>query len=404
MRTAKAKGEAYEEAQPRHTPGQFRSSGDEFPPSEFATPSLRSVILSHAFLQDPALASRLEDLCPQARMSDMNGLRVGDWVEVRSAEAILATLNSEGSVDALPFMPEMLKYCGRRFRVYKSAHKTCTPPSLLIRSLDNTVHLEGLRCDGEAHGGCQAGCLLFWKEAWLRPVEGPEPETIPALLAQTQASTRPAPSPEVPEVLVRATRVPAADGSGTGERYRCQSTDLVRATKPARWWDPRLLARDLLSGNVRARDFVRYGLIAVLNAALSMANRRPYPFLRPRAGDKTPTASLGLQPGERVEVCSEDEIMATIDVEKQKNRGLRFDVEMWPFCGKSVRVLRRAERFIDERSGRMVEPRGVCLILDDVVCSGNYADGRIFCSRSIYSYWHEVWLRRVEQRPEVDDR
>jgi hypothetical protein len=111
--------------------------------------------------------------------------------------------------------------------------------------------------------------------------------------------------------------VPATDGSGTGERYRCQSTDLVRATKPARWWDPRLLARDLLSGNVRARDFVRYGLIAVLNAALSLANRRPYPFLRPRAGDKTPTASLGLQPGERVEVCSEDEIMATIDVEKQ---------------------------------------------------------------------------------------
>jgi hypothetical protein len=209
------------------------------------------------------------------------------------------------------------------------------------------------------------------------------------------------PPEDVPELLARATRTGVQDDAG--ERYRCQSTDLVQATKPARWWDPRLLARDLTSGNVRLRDLVRYGLLAIFNSALQLANRRTYPFLRPRAGGKTPTASLGLQPGEQVAVRSEDEIMATLD-EKKRNRGLRFDVELWPHCGKPARVLRRAERFIDERTGRMVEPRGACLILDEVACSGNYAEGRIFCSRAIYSYWHEVWLRRSEPAPGGNER
>src|SRR2546425_499560 len=91
-------------------------------------------------------------------------LRVGEWVEVRSAKEILATLNNDQCLEGLPFMPEMLQYCGKRFRVYKSAHKTCdTIETFRIRRMTNTVHLGELRCGGEAHGGCQAGCLLFWK-------------------------------------------------------------------------------------------------------------------------------------------------------------------------------------------------------------------------------------------------
>ena len=36
----------------------------------------------------------------------------------------------------------------------------------------DTVYLEDLRCDGSGHGGCQAGCRIYWKEAWLRRVDG----------------------------------------------------------------------------------------------------------------------------------------------------------------------------------------------------------------------------------------
>ena len=115
-------------------------------------------------------------LVNDARQTTRTGLnlRVGEWVEVRSIEQILETLDDRGCLDGLPFMPEMLQYCGKRFRVYKQAHRTCdTIESFAIRRMDNAVHLEGLRCDGEAHGGCQAGCLVFWKDAWLRRAPGP---------------------------------------------------------------------------------------------------------------------------------------------------------------------------------------------------------------------------------------
>ena len=66
-------------------------------------------------------------------------------------------------------------YCGQRFQVFKRAGKTCsemTGPGGVVyvsRRLHDTVHLEH-RCDGRAYGGCQAGCLIFWKEAWLKHV------------------------------------------------------------------------------------------------------------------------------------------------------------------------------------------------------------------------------------------
>jgi hypothetical protein len=307
-------------------------------------------------------------------------LRAGDWVEVKSREEILATLDGDGSLGALPFMPEMLQYSGKRFRVYKSAHKTCTPPQVIIRRMEDAVHLEGLRCDGAAHDGCQAGCLLFFKNAWLRRVGEGDPARAAAPLPA-----------DVPELLARASRAPAeADGV---ERYRCQATELVRATTQGKWWDPSLYLRDLTSRNVGLWDFFRYGVVAALNVGLRILNRREIPFLRPRCTDKTPTARLDLQAGERVNVKTTHEIMGTLD-DNQKNRGLRFDVEMTPFCGREATVLRKAEKFIDDRNGRMISPRGTCLILDEVACHGNLSTGRLFCPRNIYAYWHEVWLER----------
>ena len=59
----------------------------------------------------------------------MSGLRAGDWVEVRSKEEILRSLDKNGRLEGLPFMPQMFQYCGQRFRVFKRAHKTCDTDS-----------------------------------------------------------------------------------------------------------------------------------------------------------------------------------------------------------------------------------------------------------------------------------
>ena len=58
------------------------------------------------------------------RRNDVLDLRVGEVVEVRSRDEILATLDQRGEFEALPFMPEMLQFCGRRFRVDKLAVKS----------------------------------------------------------------------------------------------------------------------------------------------------------------------------------------------------------------------------------------------------------------------------------------
>src|SRR5437867_2201701 len=99
-------------------------------------------------------------------------LKVGDWVEVLGEAEILATLDERGELDNLPFMPEMVKYCGQRLTVHKVAHKLCDTISGAggLRRMNSAVHLTGARCDGSAHGGCQTACSMYWKESWLRKV------------------------------------------------------------------------------------------------------------------------------------------------------------------------------------------------------------------------------------------
>jgi hypothetical protein len=334
---------------------------------------------------------------PTSNISQTLSLRAGEWVEVRSEEEILATLDTKQCLEGLPFMPEMLHYCGKRFRVHKSAHKTCDTIELYtIRRMENAVHLEGLRCNGEAHGGCQAGCLLFWKHAWLKPVTSGVPEFDAAATAPSMAEASKAIGIAR---LHDATRAQSVDGH---ECFRCQTTELLHATAEVRRrdkWNPKFYLKDLTSGNVGLRNFFWYGLIAVLNAfSLHWFGRR-YPRLQGLAGDKTPHVSLNLQPGDWVRVRSKDEIMETLN-SQQRNRGLFFDVEMTPFCGGHFQVLKRVEKIIDEKTGRMLKMPNSCLILDGVTCGGCMSSNRMFCPRGIYPYWREAWLQRAEKTDE----
>jgi hypothetical protein len=98
-------------------------------------------------------------------------LKPGEWVEVRSPKEIFATLDSQGKSKGLRFTPEMLKFCGKRFRVYKTLGKILLEATGELRKIKTpTVLLEGVFCDGKAHGGCDRSCFCFWREAWLKRV------------------------------------------------------------------------------------------------------------------------------------------------------------------------------------------------------------------------------------------
>jgi len=111
-------------------------------------------------------------------------------------------------------------------------------------------------------------------------------------------------------------------------------------------------------------------------------------------GKPTPTATLDLQPGELVRIKPYVEILRTLNIEK-RNRGLLFDAEMVPYCGGTYRVLKRVSRIIDEKTGEMQKFRNPCIMLDSVICQSRYSHWCMFCPRSIYSYWREIWLERI---------
>jgi hypothetical protein len=328
-------------------------------------------------------------------------LRAGDIVEVRSLREILATLDADGTLEAMPFMPEMVKYCGQRFRVTKRAHKTCnTVNNTGGARIASAVHLEDVRCDGAGHGGCQAACLMFWKEAWLKPVDGPLPAATPPETSSSPAA--------LPEEWSRS-----IDRSNSTERvrYRCQITDLPRYTTRIWWWDLRQYVEDITSGNLTFRQFVRgttfamfrmymahgrgYRIkMALYNWLQRLRGGHPFPFVTGTL-QKTPHLELHLEPGEWVRVREFQDIVATLDT-KSKNRGLGFDTrEMRQHCRKSFQVKERIHRIINEKTGEMMNFANPCITLVGVYCTGETTQTRLFCPRAITPYWREIWLERT---------
>lgn len=336
--------------------------------------------------------------------------RPGDLVEVRTKEEILATLDRNGNLRGLPFMPEMFQHCGKRLRVYKRAHKSCDTAKNhgTGRWLGDAVLLEGIRCGGEAHGGCDAECLIFWWHEWLKEV--PEPGAV--------RSDLPAPgnAPGCTEQDVAAATV-QPESTPAEPVYACQATLLHQASTYLPWWDLRQYAQDYLSGNVGLWNlisgfiyisFYHFSKLPLIHNVLvstydtfqSLVGGVKFPRKRGRipAGQKTPAGTLGLQPGEMARVKSYEDILSTVN-DENKNQGLYFDAELVPYCGKTYRVAKRISRVIDERTGKMIQFKNASIMLENVVCQGRYSNNRMFCPRAMPCFWREIWLERADGQP-----
>ena len=338
-------------------------------------------------------------------------------MEVKSREEILSTLDSKGCLDSLPFMPEMFAFCGSRVRVYKRAHKTCDTINFTGgRRMESAVHLAGVRCDGQAHGGCQAECLIFWKEAWLKRVAGAAEDGAGQARSAAEPVGGSGKSPgrsTVPDVSAAACEHRPPEEPV----FFCQATNLLRATAPLPWWDVRQYWEDYASGNVTLKLMVNalcysgylklFGIPWLGKWFKRLYNRVQRVRGRPRhprswgripVDSPTPAERLDLQPGELVRVKNFEAILDTID-QNWKNRGLKWDAEMVPYCGGTYRVRRRVEQIIDEKTGKMLRFKSAAIMLEGVVCRAQYSECRYFCPRSIYSYWREIWLERASAPP-----
>jgi hypothetical protein len=319
-------------------------------------------------------------------------LNPGDLVRVRSATEIFRTLDAQGSLDNLPFMPEMVRYCGRTLRVHMRADKTCDGVSAL-RRMRNTVHLADIRCDGSAHDGCQARCLTYWKEAWLQRVDAEHSSDVPELDTHEQTF--------LGDILMPAT-LQKASLREEDRVYRCQATEIPRAATPLRGWMIDQYVRDTrnwgllkIARGMGVYFFNTYQNLSrrLLPPGLLFHEGRHYPFVEGHLEKPDPqSVELDLQPGDLVRIKSKEEIVATLN-RQNSNRGLSFDAEMLPYCGTTARVKARVNQLIDEREGTMIKIKRDCFILDGVICKADY---HRFCTRSIYPYWRSVWLEKLD--------
>ena len=295
----------------------------------------------------------------------------GQLVEVRSAHEIAATLDGDGKLDGVPFMPEMSVYCGKMFRVLRRADITCVEGHGL-RRMNAAVFLDDVRCDGSAHDGCQRRCLIFWKEAWLRPVEfanSPLPEGIHA---ESSAITA---------LIDLPTRKNA--------RYVCQSTELAAATIDLPSWNLLPFISQVRDGELSVTRFVQIVALVLLNRLRTFLG---FSELGRLTGPKSKSSQigLGLRPGEWVRVKSHEEIKRTLN-SAGRNRGLLFEPEMSDYSGQYFQMDYSIEKMIHEETGQMLHLNNT-VALKGLTCQGLCAKS---CPRSNYWFWREDWLERA---------
>jgi hypothetical protein len=302
-------------------------------------------------------------------------LRPGDLVEVRSATEILATLDSQGTLDQLPFMPEMVDYCGQRLRVAKRVVKTCwygQGTGMRRFRADDVVILEGVRCSGAAHDGCQKGCTIFWREAWLRRVDGIDGPRLVSAEDGRRAL----------ESCLTTKTGPAT--------YFCQASEILNATNE-------LSRGERLS---RCVEEVRSGNCGVVEMGRRIGVWLFWKVWKVLMGHyghgsnkSTPVESLELRSGERVEVKPMGQIRETLD-QNSRNRGLYFTPAMRLLCGEQHRVDRRLSKIIVDGTGEMRTMRNTVFLEGSLCGCSCVAFGG--CPRAEYAYWREIWLRRGE--------
>lgn len=319
---------------------------------------------------------------------------VGDEARVRPLSEIMATLDASGCIDGLPFMPEMVRFCGQKATVFRCVDKVYDYGGRKdLRRISDVVLLAGLRCDGGMHDGCQAGCYALWHTSWLREAgslvgagEGP----VAAVGGQAGAA-----------LSMDRLRELARRNVGPGEsiRYVCQYTEIVSASKAMKSNDLRQDIRPLIAGNVTLAAFAVAVFTRFFNRAQGLRGGVGYPPGRSSMQKTSPKIDRGLKAGDWVEVESPDAIGKTLD-STGRNRGLWFDRDMLKHCGRRYRVHGVVERIIDDTDGQMRPMKLPCLVLDGVSTSGEFLR---FCAQHDFPFWREAWLTKVE-KPTADDR
>jgi hypothetical protein len=218
-------------------------------------------------------------------------------------------------------MPEMLQCCGKQLRVLNRVVQATIDGAFLVHHAESFVRefrnndvviLQGVRCSGAKHDGCQRGCAIFWKEAWLERVNDGEVDRIPK------------------QDFVNATTDKVCSNLKTkteSSKYFCQSSEFLKATLHL----SNMQRIKKCFSAVAAGNITVWGMLKRIFVWMWCKTRTRLVGEHVQGSlEKTPTEFLGLKPGELVEVRSSREILTTLNKDG-RNRGLHFSAEQRPF-------------------------------------------------------------------------
>ena len=138
-------------------------------------------------------------------------------------------------------MPQMFEYCGLKVPESTSEHtRPAMHPAPSGGSSFRMASISSSAETAEAFGGCQAGYLLFWKEAWLKPVDAEARAQADKEFVAQRSSPRPLAAPRT----VSGGQQSAPRPQGEPTRYSCRGAEVLDFARPWKWWDARQYTED----------------------------------------------------------------------------------------------------------------------------------------------------------------
>ena len=202
---------------------------------------------------------------------------------------------SVGCSRACRSCPRCSSTSDRRSRSTRRSNAHATPSGYTgVRRLKDTVILDDLRCDGSGHARLP-GAVSDLLEGGVAPSRE----------RRRHERRRPTTTRFARAEADRRANVHGEDSTPDAPIFRCQATELLRASEPVGWWSMRSLVHELTGGNVGPWRFVRVMTrLVVEEIARRLHLLSKYPFRVAAHGSRrhAPAPAVGLQPGELVQI------------------------------------------------------------------------------------------------------
>lgn len=165
---------------------------------------------------------------PAVPLGEPSRFRVGDWVRVRDADEIRATLDAHDRLRGLLFTEAQWTYCGHTYRVDRVLRRLLDS-GRRFKTIARTVSLDAVTCDGlDGTTGCGHSCSLYFRDEWLEP--STESAHVPR---EWGAWMRVRPWEEILRTLDRRGRREGLTAMPELEQYAGQTFPVVRRVEDA---------------------------------------------------------------------------------------------------------------------------------------------------------------------------